>query len=120
MGDVVLLAPLGELPDNSATYVLEALLAANLYWQATHGATIAWSIDLSQPILQRALSESELTAAALPDALADFLTAAEDWRANVSSLAMQRPAPPEPDDDDDEEDDDLQPPPPGAEGFIAV
>ena len=102
--DVVLLAPLGELPDDTATYVLETLLAANLYWQATSGATLAWSIELSQPVLQFAIPSENMTEQLLATTMADYLDVADGWRKKIAALATARPRAPELDDNEDDED----------------
>lgn len=107
-GDIVLLAPLGELPDDTAAYVLETLLAANLYWQATSGATLAWSIELSQPVLQFAIPSESLTEQQLATTMADYLAVADGWRQKIAALATDLPRDPEPDDNDEDDEDDPQ------------
>lgn len=120
-GDVVLLAPLGKLPDLSASYVLETLLAANLYWQSTHGATIAWNVEMEQPILQFAVPKASMQAPVLAEVLAGFLSAVEEWRANIVMLVTNPPDDPEPEDNvDDDYDDEIEPSWLDETGFIAV
>lgn len=101
--DVVFLSPLGEIPDDSAPYVLEALLAANLYWQETFGATLAWNPELNQPVLQYSVPPANMSAGQLATALDDYLAAANAWREKIAALAGGGALEPEPDDSEDEE-----------------
>ena len=77
-GDIVLIAPVGGLPDDaSAVTVLKNCLAANLYWRGTFGATFAWIPAFGQLALEYALPVDGLTAESLAVILSDFLTAVE-------------------------------------------
>lgn len=71
---------IGTLPADASTARLETLLAANLFWTQTAGATLALLPANRALVLARRFELERLEQVQFEEALAGFLDAAELWR----------------------------------------
>ena len=77
--NLMLIAPIGE-PDRPTLRTYERLLDANLFWQATGGATIARDSGSGLLLLQRILHVASLDAAGFDAAILSLCAATESIR----------------------------------------
>lgn len=79
LGEVDLVATLGEVPENVRGPVFQALLAANYYWKETLGATLSWHLELEQAILSYPIPYETTDEATLGTVFGNFLKLQEEW-----------------------------------------
>lgn len=79
LGEVDLVATLGEVPENVRGPVFQALLAANYYWTDTLGATLSWHLELEQAILSYPIPYETTDEATLGTVFGNFLKLQEEW-----------------------------------------
>ncbi|WP_129781742.1 type III secretion system chaperone [Peristeroidobacter soli] len=91
-GALLLLATIGRPPASAQTYGW--LLDANLFWAATHGATVARDVAAGTIFLQQSLPVAGLQSEHLEAALQRFVTSVEELRRRLG----QTDAGPSPDD----------------------
>lgn len=88
---------LDSLPQERAEPVLRELLAANLYWIATGGATLCLDQATAAILLMQAHRVAELDEARLERTIEDLLAMAERWRERIKAqgagtVTADRPA----------------------------
>ena len=84
---------LGELPAAGAEAALRELMAANLYWHRTRGATLCLEEGTGGIILVYAHPIADLDAARIEAVLENVVNQAERWSARISVLAEEGAAP---------------------------
>lgn len=89
---LVLSSYLHELPATGAEPLLRELLAANLYWHRTNGATLCLEEGTGGVILAYAHSVSDLDAPGFEALLENFVNQAERWKSRLAQAA-QAPLP---------------------------
>ncbi|HSV45531.1 MAG TPA: type III secretion system chaperone [Ramlibacter sp.] len=82
-GQLVLSAYLDELPAEGAEPILRELLAANLYWHRTRGATLALEEGTNGIVLAYRASVTELDAASFEACVENFVKQAERWHGRI-------------------------------------
>ncbi len=85
-GRLVLSAWLDELPREGAEPLLRELLAANLYWHRTRGATLALDEGTNGIILTYGASVAELDAHMFEATVENFVKQAEKWQQRIASV----------------------------------
>lgn len=93
---LVLSSYLHELPATGAEPLLRELLAANLYWHRTNGATLCLEEGTGGVILVYAHSVSDLDASGLETVMQNFATQAERWTRRLTQAAQVPQAQAEP------------------------
>jgi hypothetical protein len=88
-GRLVLSAWLDELPKDGAEPLLRELMAANLYWHRTRGATLALEEGTNGVILTWGASVTELDAHSFETAVENFVNRAEHWRNRMAASAVK-------------------------------
>ncbi|WP_295540867.1 type III secretion system chaperone [uncultured Thiohalocapsa sp.] len=78
---------LGEIPDTGCEPLLRELLAANLYWHRTRGATLSLETGTNGIILAYAHTLVGLDTAALATIVENLVAEAESWRARIRERA---------------------------------
>lgn len=104
-GELDFVSPIGEVPPKAEAAIFRALLAANLYWDETMGATLSYSEALEQVVLAYPLPLAAADAATVESTLLNFLHLRERWMARLAEdvkSALERQT----DDEEDEDDDD--------------
>ena len=82
--ELLLVTELGQLPaDQSRLGVLEALLAANAFWEHTRGATISCELTSDRAILARRIPLAPVARDQLYAVLETFLYAADECRQHL-------------------------------------
>ena len=76
---------LGELPEENAEPLLRELMAANLYWHRTGGATLGLEEDTGGVILSQAHEVGELDRPGFEKVVETFVNQAEKWSARIAS-----------------------------------
>lgn len=84
LGRLVLSCYLDELPSEGAEPLLRELLAANLYWHRTRGATLCLEEGTGGVILAYGHGVSELDGPAFEAVVENFVNQAERWRARIA------------------------------------
>jgi len=92
----VLSSYLHELPATGAEPLLRELLAANLYWHRTNGATLCLEEGTGGVILVYAHSVSDLDASGFETVMQNFATQAERWTRRLAQAAQVPQAQAEP------------------------
>lgn len=110
LGEVDLVATLGEVPEEVRGPVFQALLAANYYWKETLGATLSWHLELEQAILSYPIPYGTTDEATLGTAFGNFLKLQEEWAQRLRDDIAEAQAQAEEDGQDDD---------PGEVGAIA-
>ena len=87
-GRLVLSSYLHELPAIGAELVLRELLAANLYWHRTGGATLCLEEGTGGVLLTYAHSVSDLDAASLEALVQNFTHQAERWTRRLAETTQ--------------------------------
>jgi hypothetical protein len=90
------LTEVGKLPAESSAARAQALLAGNLFWARTGGATLSLLEATRGVILARQFNLDHLDAHAFETALGEFLNAADAWRAELAAPEGQSTAAAEP------------------------
>ena len=93
---LVLSSYLHELPATGAEPLLRELLAANLYWHRTNGATLCLEEGTGGVILVYAHSVSDLDASGFETVMQNFATQAERWTRRLAQAAQVPQAQAEP------------------------
>ena len=93
---LVLSSYLHELPATRAEPLLRELLAANLYWHRTNGATLCLEEGTGGVILVYAHSVSDLDASGFETVMQNFATQAERWTRRLAQAAQVPQAQAEP------------------------
>ena len=88
---LVLSSYLHELPATGAEPLLRELLAANLYWHRTGGATLCLEEGTGGVILAYAHSVSDLDGASFEALVENFANQAERWTRRLTEAAQQAP-----------------------------
>lgn len=108
LGEVDLVATLGEVPEEVRGPVFQALLAANYYWKETLGATLSWHLELEQAILSYPIPYETTDEATLGTVFGNFLKLQEEWakrlRDDIAEAQEQAKAGEDEEDDDPEKD----------------
>jgi Tir chaperone protein (CesT) family len=84
-GRFVLSCYLGELPHENTESLLRELLAANLYWHRTRGATLGLEEGTGGVILCYAHSVSELDRSSFEALIKNFVNQAEKWSRGIAA-----------------------------------
>ncbi|WP_144630426.1 type III secretion system chaperone [Bordetella genomosp. 13] len=84
-GRLVLSCYLDELPRDGAEPLLRELLAANLYWHRTRGATLGLEEGTGGVILTYGHGVSELDGPAFETVVENFMNQAERWRGRIAA-----------------------------------
>jgi Tir chaperone protein (CesT) family len=92
---VVLHASLGVAPGARREAFLEMLLAANLFWLESDGATLSLEPISGEVLLARKLDSRELTVDGLREALDGFANAVDYWRERIAEFGRSAEAPEE-------------------------
>jgi hypothetical protein len=90
---LVLSCYLAEVPAQGAEPLLRELLAANLYWHRTRGATLCLEEGTGGIILTYACSVTELDSPAFETVVENFMNQAERWSRRVSEAVQAAQAP---------------------------
>lgn len=88
---LVLSCYLEELPRSGAEPLLRELLAANLYWHRTQGATLGLEEGTGGVILTYGHGVSELDGPGFEAAVENFMNQAERWRRRIADAATSEP-----------------------------
>ena len=89
---LVLSSYLDELPTEGAEPLLRELLAANLYWHRTRGATLCLEEGTGGIILTYPCSVAELDSQAFETAVENFANQAEHWTRRIAQARQASPA----------------------------
>ena len=105
-------ATLGPVPKEVRADVFTDLLAANFYWNETHGATISWNADLEEAVIMYPLNLADATEESVETIFTRFLDLQAAWAERLAGLVADAQARDggEPDEEDaeaDEKDSDL-------------
>lgn len=90
---LVLSSYLHELPPNGCEPLLRELLAANLYWHRTQGATLCLEEGTGGVILVYGHSVSDLDGAAFEAVVQNFANQAERWTQRLTEATRAAAAP---------------------------
>ena len=82
-GRLVLSCYLHELPEENAEPLLRELMAANLYWHRTRGATLGLEEGTGGVILSYQQSVTELDGAGFETLVENFVDQAEKWKRRI-------------------------------------
>jgi Tir chaperone protein (CesT). len=82
-GRLVLSSYLDELPRENAEPLLRELLAANLYWHRTRGATLCLEEGTNGILLTYSHSVTELDSASFETVVENFVNQAERWTRRI-------------------------------------
>jgi hypothetical protein len=88
---LVLSCYLDELPRSDAEPLLRELLAANLYWHRTRGATLGLEEGTGGVILTYGHGVSELDGPAFETVVENFVNQAEHWRGRIVAASATTP-----------------------------
>jgi len=91
LGRLVLSCYLDELPHEGAEPLLRELLAANLYWHRTRGATLCLEEGTGGVILVYGHAVSALDGPSFETVVENFVNQAEHWRARIAAARQQGP-----------------------------
>ncbi len=91
--EVTLFTHLGDLPEDASSATLRKLLAANLFWTATSGATLALEEASGGVALALRLPLDHLSEVEFEHRLSDFVNAVERWKGFVATLTHEGGAP---------------------------
>lgn len=91
---LVLSSYLAELPSEGAEPLLRELLAANLYWHRTRGATLCLEEGTGGVILTYACSVTELDGPSFETVVENFVNQAERWSRHIAAAAEAAQAAP--------------------------
>jgi hypothetical protein len=94
---LVLSCYLDELPAEGAEPLLRELLAANLYWHRTRGATLCLEEGTGGVILAYPCSVTELDSHAFETVVENFANQAERWARRIAQTKQAAPAAATPD-----------------------
>ena len=90
---LMLMTELGTLPiSRDREPLLEELLAANTFWQGTHGATLSFDSSSNSVLLGHRLPLDWLLDDGLGDHLEGFIHSANHWSERLQAAAMVQPA----------------------------
>jgi hypothetical protein len=93
---LVLSSYLRELPTDNCEPLLRELLAANLYWHRTQGATLCLEEGTGGIILVYGHSVSDLDGPGFETVMQNFANQAERWTRRLAQAAQATPAQAEP------------------------
>lgn len=93
LGRILVYAPVADLPAAGREELLLMMLAGNLFWGETGGATLACSRTAEKAVLQESISLERLTLQALADRLEAFLAKCESWAAKLANPALSETRP---------------------------
>lgn len=79
-----LYATLGLLPADAPVATMERLLAANLFWRGTGGATLGFDPASRRIVLAQSLPASRISEVAFKATVERFVTTAELWSASLT------------------------------------
>ena len=98
-------ATLGPVPEEIRADVFTDLLAANFYWNETHGATISWNADLEEAVIMYPLRLADATEESVETVFTRFTELQSAWAERFAGLLAeaQEREDGEPDEDDEEE-----------------
>ncbi|MGN6580113.1 MAG: type III secretion system chaperone [Bordetella sp.] len=91
---LVLSCYLDELPSEGAEPLLRELLAANLYWHRTRGATLCLEEGTGGIILTYPCSVTELDSHAFETVVENFANQAERWTRRIAQARQAAPVSP--------------------------
>lgn len=95
-GRLFLYAGLGDAPDRLAEAFYRELLAANLMWQGTGGATLSLDPDGRRFVLGHAVPVDRITEVDFVATVERFVDIAETWRRRIAEAGSQPAGPIEP------------------------
>lgn len=116
LGLLVLLMPVGGVPEAVKGEVYEQLLTANAYWGKTQGATLACNPELGEVIYQFGEPLEGLTAQRLDELSGSFMDAASHWRTTIAQLVEEAQSHLEEQEEAEEDPAEPETPRPGQEG----
>lgn len=90
--EVLLFIRLGEIDDDEPTMLYEAMLAANLFWQGTGGATLALQPEDGMVYLNISRPMRVLDVRGFEKLLERFIEAAEHWQEQIEAGAVDEAA----------------------------